>query len=175
MISALIVHLRPEPALALGLSRLVEGAVAGLLADVTILDLGEDALAARLAEEGGCALTRPQAKGPQAARGAFDAALEMGRAEWILVLPSRLVPARGWPEAVRETLSLAQAGAPIAGAALLTAPRGLLRRREMAALTRRALLTPGAVDPANAARAARAAAARVGRVRRLPGLLEDER
>ena len=58
MFSALIVHARPEPALTLTLSRLVEAALAGLLADVAIADFCDDPLAARLAEEGGCALKR---------------------------------------------------------------------------------------------------------------------
>ena len=58
MFSVLVVHPTPTPGLALTLSRLVEAALSGSLADVAIADLCGDPLAQRLSEDGGCALKR---------------------------------------------------------------------------------------------------------------------
>jgi hypothetical protein len=165
MISALVVHRGPQPGLALALSRLVEGALAGLLADVRVLDMGSDPLADKLAEDGGCALTRAPAGMAEAH--VLEQALAAMKADWALICPSDLAPARGWAAAARDALALAQAGAPLTGAALLTPPRGWLRRRRAIALVRRSALASGALSGRDVARAALSAAARTGPIRPL--------
>lgn len=174
MFSALIVHARPEPALALTLSRLVEAALGGLLADVAVLDLADDPLAARLCEEGGCALKRPVGDAPAAIAGAVQEA----RADWLLIASSGLAPAPGWANAARETLALAAAGSVVAGAFFAAPRRGLIGRLRSAdglALTRRAALHGARLSPLSPGRDACRALRRAGRLRRLEGLCDDER
>jgi len=178
MFSALIVHARPEPALTLTLSRLVEAAVAGLLADVAIADFCDDPLAARLAEEGGCALKRLAGDPAQALARMIGEA----RAEWMFVAASGLAPAPGWAQAARETLTLAAAQGPrrpgLAGAFFTAPRRGLLGRLSAvdgAVLARRATLAQAKLSPRRPGRDAYAAARREGRMRRIEGLCDDER
>ena len=175
MFSALIVHARPEPALALTLSRLVEAALAGLLADVAVLDLAGDPLARRLCDGGGCALIRP----PGEARSALAEAARRAKADWLLVAASGLAPAPGWAAQARETLALAQAHGPgFSGALFAVRPRGLLARLsppDGVALARRDLFARAAISPLHPGRDAFAAARRAGGVRRLDGLCDDER
>ncbi|MBK9080845.1 MAG: hypothetical protein IPL88_01590 [Rhizobiales bacterium] len=116
MISALIVHERPEPALALTLSRLVEGVLDGLLSDVAILDGTCDPLAEKLADEGGCALVRESD-----ARAGWRAGVAALRGEWIMTMRAGLAPTHGWTGAVREAFALAAAGRNIEGVALRAA------------------------------------------------------
>jgi hypothetical protein len=178
MFSALIVHARPEPGLALTLSRLVEAALAGLLADVALLDLCDDPLAARLADDGGCALRRPRGD-PTAA---LAQAVAAARAEWLLIAASGLAPVSGWALSARETLALAAAqgdreGA-LAGAFFTVARRGplaRLRAPDGVVLARRDVLAAAPPPPLDVGRAAFRAARRAGRVRRLEGMCDDER
>lgn len=171
MFSALIVHARPEPGLALTLSRLVEGALAGVLADVSVLDLAGDGLAQRLSDEGGSALLQPQGD----ARAALAAALAQARADWVLIAASGLAPAPGWPEAARETLTLAAAGAKLGGAVFVAPRRGWFAPRDGVVLARRAALARARLSPQRPGRDAARAARRDGRLRLIAGLCDDER
>lgn len=171
MLSALIVHARPEPALALTLSRLVEGALAGVLADVTVLDLAGDPLATQLADEGGCAVLAAQGDPGAAIR----SAVAQARADWLLVAASGLAPAPGWPEAARETLTLAAAGAKLGGAVFVAPRRGWFAPRDGVVLARRAALARARLSPLRAGRDAARAARRDGRLRLIAGLCDDER
>ena len=143
MISALILHERPEPALALDLSRLVEGVLDGLLSDVAILDGVCDPLAEKLADDGGCALIRAAD-----AEQAWRAGLAALRGDWILIAPSGLALSQGWTGAVRDAFALAAAGRPLDGVWLragrtggaLAALASLFRRPPGVVLCRRALL-----------------------------------
>lgn len=174
MLSAVILHARREPALALTLSRLVEGALDGLLGDVVIVDFADDPLAARLSDEGGCARIgasdgAPLRRGVEAARGA-----------WILVIESGVAPRPGWPAAAREALALAGAGAPgpgwmftcdaAAGGGLAAALRARLRRRPPILLASRALAVAAGEDFAVLEQALRRSGAR-----RVGGVAVDER
>lgn len=174
MLSALIVHVRPQPALALTMARLVEGAVAGLLANVAILDCVGDPLAARLADEGGCVLARPETD-PGAA---LARAIAAARADWLLIAASGLAPAAGWTTPARETMALAAAGAGFAGALFAAPRRGLLARfapPDGLVLARVETLARARLSPLSPGRDAFVAARRAGRVRRLDGLCDDER
>ncbi|MBL8589773.1 MAG: hypothetical protein JNK46_14675 [Methylobacteriaceae bacterium] len=171
----MILHTAPEPALALALARLVEGAVDGLLRDAAIVDALDDPLAARLADEGGCALFR----GSPAE--SWRAAAQAARGDWVLLVPSGLAPARGWTGPARDALQLAAAGDAAPGrifeartadgglfarlaAQFAPPPAILLARRDMAR----------AVAGAQPCAALRAALARGG-ARRVPGVAVDER
>lgn len=178
MFSALIVHARPEPGLALTLSRLVEAALAGLLADVAIADLVGDPFARRLADDGGCALKRIEA-GPS--RGLADAVGE-ARADWVLLCASGLAPSPGWGQAARETLALAgahEAGGSALGGAIFLAPRRglarLWRAPDGVVLARRETLATARLRPGRVGRDAFAAARGAGRVRRIERMCDDER
>jgi hypothetical protein len=180
MLSVLIVHAAPEPALAVTLSRLVEAALDTLLSDVTLLDLCDDPHAARLAEEGGCALRRHD----DPAAGDLRAMAAQARRNWVLLAASGLALAPGWSQIARETLAMAQAEAPrvgsrLSGALFETPPRGALRRfvggPEGVTLVRRDALALAPLRPASLARDAAAAARRAGRLRRIPGFCVDER
>ena len=172
MLSVLILHERREPALALTLGRLVEGALDGLVGDVMLVDAVGDPLAAALAEEGGCALL----SGAGAARGeGWRRGLEATRGAFVLALPSGLAPRPGWAAAVRETLALAAAGGKAAAALFPGAPPegagflARLRRRPSMLLATRAAALASAGPQALEATLRRAGA------RRLPGFAVDER
>lgn len=172
MLSAVILHERREPALALTLARLVEGALDGLLGDVALVDAAGDPLAARLADEGGCVLVRAAAG---SAGEGWREALAQTRGAWILALPSGVAPRPGWAGAARETLALAAAGGASPGALFPSAPppgAGLLarlrRRPAMLLAARRQALASGGPE-------ALAAALRRGGARRLAGFAVDER
>lgn len=183
MLSVLIVHAAPAPALAVTLSRLVEGALDTVLADVTLLDLCADPQAERLAEEGGCALLRPQAGRPDPSK-AIAAAAAQARREWLLLAASGLALSPGWSKVARETLAMAEASAAqgpgrrFGGALFATPARGALRwfsGEEGVALIRRDALAGATLRPARLARDAAAAARRVGRLRHVAGFCLDER
>ena len=172
MLSVVILHERREPALALTLARLVEGALDGLVGDVALVDAVGDPLAAALAEEGGCALLSAAGEAPA---GVWRRGVEATRGAFILALPSGLAPRPGWAGAARETLALAAAGGGSARAVFPgAAPAGAgllarLRRRPAMLLAARgeALASAGP-------RALEAALRRAG-ARRVPGFAVDER
>lgn len=131
MISALIHAPRPDPALAVTLSRLVDSVVGGLVRDAAIVDLARDDLAARLAEESGCALFRPEQ-----GRIPMVEALDRLRSDWVALVPAGLAPEPVWTRRVQEFLALAASGGEIKGGALFPA-RSL---REPSAVSRIAAL-----------------------------------
>ena len=178
MFSVLVVHPTPTPGLALTLSRLVEAALSGSLADVAIADLCGDPLAQRLSEDGGCALKRVACAPAQAIAQAIGEA----RAGWVLLCASGLAPSPGWAQAARETLALAaahEAGGRAFAGAFFAAPRGgllgALRGREGIVLARRDVLAKATIRPGRIGRDGLTAARAAGRMRRIEGMCEDER
>ncbi len=91
MITAIILASHDANALTRTLNALIGAAVEGLVRDVVVVASHDNEVAARLAEQAGCALVLP---------GAFATAVRAAKGEWLMLLQSGALPEPGWEEAV---------------------------------------------------------------------------
>lgn len=102
MISVLIECKNQEKALAVTLTALVEGAVEGLVADVTIVDRGSQDGTTRLADAAGChVLDNPDL---------VDVVRNV-RADWLMLIEPGARPLHGWIEQLGQHIEISQQAA----------------------------------------------------------------
>jgi hypothetical protein len=91
MITAIILASHDANALTRTLNALIGAAVEGLVRDVVVVASHDNEMAAKLADQAGCALVLPVE---------FAAAVRAAKGGWLMLLQSGALPEPGWEEAV---------------------------------------------------------------------------
>lgn len=153
MITAIILASHDANALTRTLNALIGATVEGLVRDVVVTASHDNEMAAKLADQAGCALVLPAA---------FAAAVRAAKGEWLMLLQSGALPELGWEEAVGHHIQSGGGAArfrrsPLAARALFarlfqaeqTLALGLIiEKRRALTLSESALKTPEALAKA---------------------------